>query len=393
MNNRVVIKFGGADLATGEKVEQAAKMVAQAPYKEKVVVVSAMGKTTDTLVATLNQFNNLSDEDYAEVVSMGERTSARVFCGALRSIGVHATLFDPSQDNWPIITDSNFRDAQPLQEKTCELTRKFLVPTLRESVAVICGFLGKTTGGKVTTLGRGGSDTTAILLANILEADEVILVKETSGIMSADPKIVPAPRFISKLDIHEIFDLVQGGAKIVKPEALKYKLPTQKLRIVSFDSQDLSLGGTEITGSFQMNSVEVDTYENLVAINIVCDVNSDNIKEVFAALERKIIYGVSSGKKSITVFTTDGDINQLINRLHKVESFKAISHREKVAMLQISHPMFIDSPGGVAKISNALSQRAINIIEVTTSKATINVFIGENQLKRAEEAVKHVFET
>jgi aspartate kinase len=393
VNSRVVIKFGGADLATGEKVAQAAKMVAQAPYKEKVVVVSAMGKTTDALVATMNQLNNLSDEDYAEVVSMGERTSARVFCGALRAAGVQATLFDPSQDNWPIITDSNFRDAQPFEEKTCELARKYVTPILGESVAVVCGFLGKSTEGKVTTLGRGGSDTTAILLANVLEADEIILVKETSGIMSADPKIVPDARFIDKLDIHEAFDLVQGGAKIVKPEALKYKLPTHKLRIVSFDSQNLAVGGTEITGSFQLNSAEVDTHENLVAVNIVCDVNSDNLKEAFAALERKIIYGVSSGKKSITVFTTDGDTNQLINRLHNVKSFKAISHREKVAMLQISHPMFIDSPGGVAKISSALSQRAINIIEVTTSKATINVFIGENQLKRAVEAVKHVFET
>ena len=393
MNNRAVIKFGGADLATGEKVAQAAKMVTQAPYKEKIVVVSAMGKTTDALVSTVNQFNKLSDADYAEIVSMGERTSARVFCGALRAIGVQATLFDPSQDNWPIITDSCFRDAQPLQEITCELARKFVLPILPNLIAVVCGFLGKTTEGKVTTLGRGGSDTTAILLGNVLEADEIILVKETSGIMSADPKIVPHARFMDKLDIHEAFDLVQGGAKIVKPEALKYKSPAQRLRIVSFDSQNLAVGGTEITGSFQLNSAEVDTHENLIAINIVCDVNAENLKEAFAVLERKIIYGVSSGKKSITVFTTNGNINQLINRLHNVKSFKAISHREKVGMLQINHPMFIDSPGGVAKISSALSRKAINIIEVTTSKATINVFIGEDQLKRAEEAVKHVFET
>ncbi len=393
MNNRAVIKFGGADLATGEKVAQAAKMVAQAPYKEKIVVVSAMGKTTDALVAIVNHFNNLSDADYAEIVSMGERTSARIFCGALRAMGVQATLFDPSQGNWPIITDSCFRDAQPLQKRTRELVRKFVSPILPNSIAVVCGFLGKTTEGKVTTLGRGGSDTTAILLANVLEADEIILVKETSGIMSADPKIVPDARFIDKLDIHEAFDLVQGGAKIVKPEALKYKSPNQRLRIVSFDSQSLAVGGTEITGSFQINSAEVDTYKNLIAINIVCDVNADNLEEAFAALERKIIYGVSSGKKSITIFTMNGNINQLINRLHSVKSFKAISHREKVGMLQINHPMFIDSPGVVAKVSSALSQKAINIIEVTTSKATINVFIVEDQLKRAEEAVKNVFET
>jgi aspartokinase len=75
-----------------------------------------------------------------------------------------------------------------------------------------------------------------------------------------------------------------------------------------------------------------------------------------------------------------------------VKDFKAISHRENVAMVQISHPAFIDSPGGVAKISNALSRESINIIEVTTSKATINVFIGENQLKEAMEAINDVLE-
>ena len=82
-----------------------------------------------------------------------------------------------------------------------------------------------------------------------------------------------------------------------------------------------------------------------------------------------------------------------MSRLHSIQGFKAISHRENVAMVQISHPMFIDSPGGVAKISNALSQQGINIIEVTTSKATINVFIEENQLKRAKEAISNVFKT
>jgi aspartokinase len=82
-----------------------------------------------------------------------------------------------------------------------------------------------------------------------------------------------------------------------------------------------------------------------------------------------------------------------MNRLHRTQGFKAISHRESVAMVQISHPMFIDSPGGVAKISSALSQQSINIIEITTSKATINVFIEESQLKRAKEAINNVFKT
>ncbi len=393
MGNRVVIKFGGADLATGEKVAQAAKMVADANYKEIIVVVSAMGKTTDSLLNTTMQIGDVSDTDYAELISMGERVSARFFCSALRTQGAKAELFDPCNDNWPLITDSNFRNARPNMEKTNELARKFIAPLLGEAIPVVCGFVGKDLNGRITVMGRGGSDTTALVLAKCLDADEVILVKETSGVLSADPKIVSEARELNKLDIREMFDLAQGGAKIVKPEALRYKQPKQMLRVVDFSSGNLAVGGTEITGSLDSNSSEVNSRNDLIAINVVCKVNAKNISEVFSSLSQKPIYGVSSGSRSITVFTSDGNITEVIRKLHSVPGFKAVSHRENVAMLQVRHPTFIESPGGVAALSTALSQKGINIIEVTTSKATINVFIEENQLKRAKEAISNVVTT
>ena len=390
MGNRVVIKFGGADLATGEKVAQAAKMVANADYEEIVVVVSAMGKTTDSLLTTTMQIGDVRDTDYAELISMGERVSARFFCSALRTHGAKAELFDPCKANWPLITVSNFRNAKPDLEKTTELARKFLIPLMGDVIPVVCGFVGKDLNGRITVMGRGGSDTTALVLAKCLDADEVILVKETSGVLSADPKIVSEARELNKLDIREMFDLAQGGAKIVKPEALRYKQPNQMLRVVDFSSGNLAVGGTEITGSLDSDSSEVNSRNDLIAINVVCKVNAENISEVFLALSQKPIYGVSSGSRSITVFTSDGNITEVIRKLHSVPGFKAVSHRENVAMLQVRHPKFIESPGGVAALSTALSQKGINIIEVTTSKATINVFIEENQLKRAKEAISNV---
>ena len=393
MSNRVVVKFGGADLSTGEKIRRAAEMVTKSPYKEIVVVVSAMGSTTNNLIQAINQIGNVSDEEYAEILSMGERTSARVFYSALTVSGAKAVLFDPANDDWPIITDSAFRDAKPNMQKTQALVGKFMTPLLGKAIPVVCGFLGKDENGHVTTLGRGGSDTTALLLADCLEADEIVLVKETSGVLSADPKIVLDAKQLNQLDIHEMFDLAHGGAKIIKPESLKYKLPSQKLRIVDFASGSLSVGGTEITGSFNLNSVEMTTQTGLIAVNVVCEVNAKNLSEVFSMLSQKPIYGVSSGRRSITVFTSNGDVPEVVNKLHRVSSFKAISHRENVALLQVSHPVFIDSPGGVAKISTALSQQEINIIEVTTSKATINVFIEENQLRKAMEAIQNVSES
>ena len=391
MGSRAVIKFGGADLSTGEKISKAAKMVAEAHYEEIIVVVSAIGKTTDDLLTTMSQIDNLNDSDYAEIISMGERSSARFFCSALHAIGAKAELFDPSNSNWPLITDSNYRNAKPDIEKTIAATKAFLVPILGTAIAVVCGFIGKNENGRITCLGRGGSDTTALVLAKCSDADEVILVKETSGVLSADPKIVSNARSLSKIDIHEMFDLAQGGAKIVKPEALRYKLPSQTLRVVDFSSGNLVAGGTEITGSFDLHSAEIKSLQGLLAINVVCEVKAENLTKVFSALSPKPIYGVSSGRKSITVLTSDGNVTEVIRKLHDIKDFKAVSHRENVAMLQISHPEFVDSPGGVAAISNALSREGINIIEVTTSKATINVFIEESQLNRAKEATRYVF--
>ena len=393
MSTSAVIKFGGADLSTGEKIRHAAELVVQSPYTEKIVVVSAMGNTTNNLIDTMKSIGAVNDDDYAEIISMGERTSARIFCSALRTLGAKAVVFDPMDERWPIITNGGYHDAKPDMAQCRLFVQTFIKPILREVIPVVCGFLGKSKEGRVTTLGRGGSDTTAMLLANCLEADEVILVKETSGVLSADPRLVPGAKPLDALDINEMFDLAHGGAKVIKSESLRQKLPSQKLRIVNFASEKLAEGGTEITGSFNMNLVETSSHRNLLAINVVCEVNSENLERIFSALSSKPIYGVSSGRGSLTVFTSDGNVREILNKLHAFDVFKALSHRENVALLQIRHPMFVDSPGGVARISTALSQSGINIIEVTTSKATINVFIEENQLKKATEAISHVNET
>ncbi len=392
MHGRAVVKFGGADLSSGEKIRKAAELVVKSGYREIVVVVSAMGKTTDSLVETISQIG-VKDSDYAEIVSMGERTSARIFCSALRSLGAQAVYFDPSHKNWPIITDSNFRDAEPNLEKTKALVKKYLEPLLGRAIPVVCGFLGRDERGNVTTLDRGGSDTTALLLANCLEADEVILVKDTNGVLSADPKIVPNARTFDELDIHEMFALAQGGAKIIRPEALRYKLPNQRLRIVSFSSNDISRGGTEISGVFHPNSAEINQHEGLSAITAVCTISPENLSKLFSTLREEVIYGVSTGKKSVTVFARLRDMKETVNRLHELERFKAISCKDKVGMIEVIHPVFIDSPGWIAKIANTLASKGINIIEVTTSKATINLFIEEPRLKDALKAVGEVFET
>ena len=391
MTNRTVVKFGGADLSTGERIRKAAEMVVKSGKKEVVVVVSAVGRTTDSLVEIISQIG-VSDRDYAEIVSMGERTSARIFCSALRSLGAKAVYFDPTQDNWPIITDSNFTNAKPDMKETKIRVERHLEPLLGETIPVVCGFLGRDPHGSITTLGRGGSDITALLLANCLEADDVVLVKDTEGVLSADPKVVPNVRSFDQLDIHEMFALAQGGAKIVRAKALNYKLPNQRLRVVSFSSNDFAEGGTEITGNFNPTSAETNQYGGLSAITVVCKLSPENLSKLFSTLQGNPIYGVSTGKTSVTTFVRLREVKETINRLHSLKSFKAISYRDKVGMVEMTHPIFIDSTGWVAKIAGALASKDVNIIEVTTSKATINIFIDEGHLKDAFEAVGGVFE-
>ena len=389
MADRVVIKFGGADLATGEKIRKAARMVLDLGYREVVVVVSAMAGVTDSLTKTIQEVGSSDARDYAEIVSMGERTSARIFCSALRSMGAQTEYFDPSQERWPIITDPDYRDAKIDIKKTRQLVKKFVKPLLGANIIVFCGFLGRDEDGNVTTLGRGGSDTTALVLGNCLEADEVVLVKETEGVMSADPRVVQDAKSLKNLTIHEMFALSHGGAKIIKAESLKYKLPDQTLRVVNFSSSNLSCG-TEISGVFHSNSCEIDEKRGLSAISIICDIEPDNISRIITSFGKRPIFGISTGKNSLTVFTSSEDLKALVNQLHGLGTCKALSLRANVGLVELTHPSFVDSPGSVAKVSGALAAKNINIIEVTSSKATISIFVDEKVIDDALKVVRNI---
>jgi len=383
MPRRVVVKFGGSDLSTGSRVRKAAEMIKESGYEEIVVVVSAMGKTTDTLIDCLSEIGEVDDSSYAEIVAMGERISARVFSSTLKSLGVESTYFDPQQSRWPIITDSNFRNAKPNFLETKKRVKNILEPLLGNCIPVVCGFLGKDREERTTILGRGGSDITATLLGNCLEADEIILVKETEGVLSANPNIVSEAKPLSILTVEEMFALAHGGAKIIHPEALKYKLPTQRLRFVSFFSDIFPEGGTEITGVFKSYSTEIEKHRGLTALTLIGNMNTENLSRLFSALGNHEIFGVSTGGNSITVFAKVGASKRMVRQLHDLGCFKAVSSREGVGVVKLLNPDFIDSPGWIARISRALAEKGINILEMTTSKAAINVFLDEKRLNEA----------
>ena len=191
--DHIIVKFGGSCLNGGSGIRDAARIVKN--LKENhfnvTVVVSALQGVTDALIQiSENAVNNLMDQIRRdEILSMGERTSAVLFANVLQSNNIAAKVLSPDQETFPILTDEQFGNATPLLKETRKLVQSELIPLLNEGIVpVVCGFTGRTREGKVATLGRGGGDTTAIVLGNCLKAQEVILVKDVNGIFSADPK-------------------------------------------------------------------------------------------------------------------------------------------------------------------------------------------------------------
>jgi len=150
---------------------------------------------------------------------------------------------------WPIITDDSFQNANPIVKECEKNIKEFILPLVAAgTIPVIAGFVGKTKDGKITTLGRGGSDTTAFILAQGINANQIVLVTDADGIMSADPKIIAAPQLLPTIDVNTLVGLADSGAKFIHSKALKYKPKDIDVKVISNAHGDLSRAGTIITG-------------------------------------------------------------------------------------------------------------------------------------------------
>ena len=250
MVESIVIKFGGSVLQDEVTMKKAADMVSRVINNglRPVIVVSALKGATDNLLSLSRKINPDTPNDILDqVLSMGERTSARLFTSAIISKGLKPTLVDPEFENWPIVTDENHLDANPIYDETERQVQRKIRPMLEAGeVPVVCGFLGKTRLGIMTTLGRGGSDTTAILLGSCLNSKEIVLVKDVEMIFSSDPDVVKNPVPLKELNSEEAFLLSAGGAKFLHSKAMSYNRNGVRIRIASL--QETGEDGTIIDG-------------------------------------------------------------------------------------------------------------------------------------------------
>jgi len=401
---KIVVKFGGSSLADHERLSKAvAAVVNEAQRGTRIaVVVSAMGKTTDVLMNTAKNTSNgkLEKRELDDILSMGERTSVRIFAAALRTNGVESRYFDPLDDDWPIITDAAFSNANPLLDECKKRIRERVLPIVENGVVpVIAGFVGRTIDGRITTLGRGGSDTTAFILAEALNADEVVLVTDADGIMSGDPKIVVSPRRLSEIDVNTLVGLADSGAKFVHSKALKYKPQSINVRVINHAHGDLNEEGTLITGALA-TELDVDVaYPSPVAeITVLGHSISENpliIREmVEKAKAHSLLLGMSMNTNSVILYVSEEKgIDLLFNEIHETilnnAETIAMAAKKELVFLKISGVGLEETHGIIGKISEILRVNGINISGILTIASSILVFVDWNEREKALHLIRN----
>ena len=400
MAKSLVVKFGGSCLSTPQNINLAAKKVAEEVKKgsKVVVVVSALAGVTDNLLKTATEasLSKLSKDELDEILSMGERTATRLMVSALKSYGLKAVGLDPADKLWPIYTNSEYGNAEVDLEKTLKAIKRKVKPLLDKGfVVVVPGFIGLSPGGKTTTLGRGGSDITAVVLGRCVEAEEVVLVKDVAGVLSADPKKVSTPSKIDVLDAEEMFSLSSAGAKILHPRALRYAANNLTLRVVGFN-ESLS-EGTVIKGELGVG-LRVSLYPNPVSMVTIVgrEVSTpESLLKIFSQTlpSKTKILGLTLASPSLLLYVEDS--SKLIENIHNLiktqKVAKAIHSFEPLTLIVVSGHELEKTPGIVDCISAPLARENINLYGLLTISNSVRVFVhqrdGEKALKLIKESL------
>lgn len=401
---RIVVKFGGSSLADKEHIAQAARLVSKETAKgtQLVVVVSAMGSMTDQLIGLVNHESaKLPDKtDLDDVLAMGERTSVRIFATALKAEGLEARYFDPTDADWPIMTDDNFSDANPILELCLQKAREHIIPLLDwGTIPVIAGFVGRSTSGKISTIGRGGSDTTAFIIAKAIGADEVVLVTDADGILTADPKIIPTARKLASIDVGALVGLADSGTKFIHRKALKYKDPGIPVKVLNHNKGDLEADGTVITGGIS-GETEVTFVSDApaMAITITGKAISEN-PAILASVVREIrkhsmLDGLSANFDSVIFYVPQSMSNPVLSSVHdviiKCGEALAMSVKTNLAFLKVKGVGLEDTPGIIGRMSDRLRENRINIFGMLTLASSILVFVSWDEKESALNLMRHV---
>ncbi|HZY94393.1 MAG TPA: hypothetical protein VFE98_05955 [Candidatus Bathyarchaeia archaeon] len=399
----LIVKFGGSSLSNPRRINLAIESVARecARGNRVVVVVSAVGNTTDQLLELTNGGAELVETDKDDILAMGERTSARIFAASLKSRGIQARYFDPSDRDWPIITDNNFLNANPLRTNSIQRIRRYVKPALGHGVIpVIGGFIGRTKDGRISTLGRGGSDTTALLLAIALEADEVLLVTNARGILTADPNLVENARLLREIDVKALVGIADTGTKFIHRKALRFKDPNITVRVISYTNEKLDWEGTLITGGpIPELEVTVNNPHPIASVTIIgmgLPRQPELVQKITKLAGPNLVAVSQDSDSAILYIKQTPQLRQQITRLHDAilndPHGIALAARMGMALITVKGVGLEERQGVIAKISDALRSENINLFGVLTIASSVLVLVDWKLRRKATILVRSSLE-
>ena len=400
MTDILVQKFGGTSVGSEERIAAVAKIIKEASVTNSiVVVVSAMSGETNRLIKLAKSFgDNPSKREFDALISTGEKVSAALLAMALHQIGVDAKSYTASQI--AMKTTDSYSKARIL-----EVNSKKIQDALDNGIIpIITGFQGITESGDVTTLGRGGSDTTAVAIAAQMKAKRCDIYTDVEGIYTTDPRVVPEAKKLDSITMEEMLELSGQGAKVIQIRAVefanKYKVPVRVLSsfkpgngtLISLEENDMENG--LVSGiAFQKDQIKYTLHGVSdtpgMAYGILGPLSDANI-EVDV-----IVQNVSVNGKTDFTFTTSKDDEAATTSL--IESMKSSlefddllvdSNISKVSLVGVG----MRTHAGIASTAfKALSENGVNIQMISTSEIKITIVINENNVDNAVKALHSAF--
>lgn len=397
----IVQKFGGSSVADPDKIKKVALKIVNS-YKEGnqiVVVVSAPGNTTDDLIAWAHEITDKpSPREYDMLLSTGEQISIALLTMAIQQLGFKAISMTGPQAG--IVTNDVHNKAKIIDIDTTEIKNQLA----QEKIVVIAGFQGRRKNGEITTLGRGGSDTTAVALAAALKADLCEIYTDVDGVYSADPRVVAKARKLTKISYDEMLELASLGAVVLQPRSVELaKEYGVRLMVRS------SFNNSEGTTVWEESDMEKDMVVSGVAHDLnVTKMTIFDVPDVpgiaqtlFSALAEKqinvdmIIQSNSRNEFNDISFTIEReDTEKALEVVEKVKNqigAKKITFDDSVAKVSVVGAGMRSNPGVAAKMFQALANEKINIQLISTSEIKISCIINKNDAERAVRALHTSF--
>ena len=399
---KIVIKFGGTSVGNIEKIIAAAKIIKKKFDKgtKIIVVVSAMSGKTNELVQQSEKISkNFNRRELDVLLASGEQVTSALLAGALEEAGVKAKSYMGWQI--PILTDGEHNNSR-IVNMHVEKINKFIS---NKGVAIIPGFQGISKEAEITTIGRGGSDATAVAIAKIFNTDECEIYTDVEGVYSTDPRHFPKAKKIKKVSYEEMLEMSSLGAKVMQSSAVQtammYDLPLHVRSSFSSAQGTKIFGSENIDYSKTITGVTYSKDEAKVTLLGVQD-KPGVAADIFEPLGKNsinvdmVIQNISpDGKTTDLTFTIKrSDLIKTIKTIKfnkKNVKFKSISNDKKVSKVSIIGAGMITTPGVTYKMFRALAQEKINILAISTSEIKISVIINEINTTKAVKKLHTVF--